>query len=165
MEFALVAVMFFTLLFGIVEMGRFMYLFNTVQEVTRRAAREAVVNWVSQASAIQHDAIFRSGETGAATLPGGSEISNAAVNISYLNQNLIEIPASSLPSSAQDNVEACLDGDDNCIAYVQAELCSPNDNGCTPLSYLPMVGLFSYFGVDIPVSRVIMPAESMGYAP
>ena len=38
-EFALVALLFFTLLFGILEFGRMLYLYNTVQEVSRRAAR------------------------------------------------------------------------------------------------------------------------------
>ena len=164
-EFALVAVMFFTVLFGIVEIGRAMYVFNTVQEVTRRAAREAVVSWVSLASSIQHDAIFRSGISGSATLPGASEISDASVSISYLNRNLDEIPAASLPASPDDNVEACLDKQSNCIAFVQAELCRQGSEGCLPIPYMPMVGLFSFFGVDIPQSRVIMPAESMGYVP
>ena len=37
-EFALVVIIFLTLLFGIIELARSMYVFNTLKEVTRRAA-------------------------------------------------------------------------------------------------------------------------------
>jgi len=42
-EFALVSVAFFTLLFGIIEFGRLLYLWNTTAEATRRGARIAAV--------------------------------------------------------------------------------------------------------------------------
>lgn len=42
-EFALVAGLFFTLLLGIMEMGRLLFYWNTVTEVTRLGARLAVV--------------------------------------------------------------------------------------------------------------------------
>lgn len=48
-EFALVAAFFFTLLIGIMEMGRILFYWNTAAEVTRLGARMAVV--CSQADA------------------------------------------------------------------------------------------------------------------
>jgi Flp pilus assembly protein TadG len=42
-EFAVVAAVFFTLLIGIVEMGRILFYWNTVTEATRLGARMAVV--------------------------------------------------------------------------------------------------------------------------
>lgn len=42
-EFALIAGVFFTLLFGIMEMGRLMFYWNTATEATRLGARVAVV--------------------------------------------------------------------------------------------------------------------------
>lgn len=42
-EFALVAAVFFTLLVGIMEMGRILFYWNTTAEVTRLGARIAVV--------------------------------------------------------------------------------------------------------------------------
>lgn len=42
-EFALVAAVFFTLLIGILEMGRILFYWNTAAEVTRLGARMAVV--------------------------------------------------------------------------------------------------------------------------
>ena len=42
-EFALVSLVFFSLLFGAMEMGRLMFYWNTAAEVTRLGARMAVV--------------------------------------------------------------------------------------------------------------------------
>ena len=42
-EFALVCLVFFTVLFGATEMGRLMFYWNTAAEVTRLGARMAVV--------------------------------------------------------------------------------------------------------------------------
>ncbi len=41
-EFAVIVIFFLILLFGVLEMARLVYLFNTLQEVTRRAASIAV---------------------------------------------------------------------------------------------------------------------------
>jgi hypothetical protein len=51
-EFALVAIVFFTLLLGIVEFGRWMFTLNAASEATRLGARLAVVCSVDDASAI-----------------------------------------------------------------------------------------------------------------
>ncbi len=61
-EFALLAIMFFTLVFGVLELARAMFVINTVQEVTRRAAAAAsVANFRDDAAMarIRQDAIFR----------------------------------------------------------------------------------------------------------
>ncbi len=42
-EFALISLVFFTILFGAMEMGRLMFYWNTAAEVTRLGARMAVV--------------------------------------------------------------------------------------------------------------------------
>jgi Flp pilus assembly protein TadG len=43
-EFALVAPMFFLLLFGIIEAGRFVFYYETLSHATREGARYAIVN-------------------------------------------------------------------------------------------------------------------------
>jgi len=43
-EFALVAPIFFVVLFGIVEAGRFMFYYETLNNATREGARYAIVN-------------------------------------------------------------------------------------------------------------------------
>jgi hypothetical protein len=168
-EFGFVAILFFTILLGIIEFGRFMYVWNTVQEVTRRGAREAVVRWVSESNSVAKLALF-----GGDTLPGASEIINYRnVSIQYLSADLYGVPAttpipnSSLPSSAADNIAACLDSSrtQSCIRYVEVSVCKTSNEPCVPLPYKPMIGLFEFLNIDIPPSSVIMPAESLGYTP
>lgn len=177
-EFALVALLFFTLLFGIIEMGRLFYVWNTVQEVTRRAAREAVVTDLltpamkdANLLAVQQHAVF-----GGSTLVAAPEISPASVHIAYMDLNGDQIIAG-MPASPTENAQACADQAIDpadppvCVAFVQASIslqsCSPNGKTCTysPIPYQPMSALFSYFGLNIPVSTVTMPTESLGYSP
>lgn len=149
-EFAIVALLLFTILFGILELGRLFYVYNTVQEVTRHAAREAVVRWVdnSSTSPAKVLALF-----GAATLPGGAEITATNIDIQYLTASG-SVP-SPFPASAADNIAACLTGPGGCIAFVQVSIIGA--------SYVPMVGLFPFLSLPIPASTVTMPAESLGY--
>ena len=46
-EFALVAPIFFLLLFGIIEVGRFIFYYETLNNATREGARYAIVNGAS----------------------------------------------------------------------------------------------------------------------
>lgn len=155
-EFAMVALIFFTLLFAIMEFGRMLYIWNTVQEVTRRAARAAVVSdFTTEIPTIKSNAIF-----GGATLPAGLEISNAEIQINYLNGSL----GSANPADPADNLSACNDATRtaDCIQFVEA--CVATNGACTgSVSYVPMAGLFPFLAINIPVSSVLMPAESLGF--
>src|SRR2546427_10241413 len=114
-EFALIAIVFFLALLGIMEFGRLMYIWNTTQEVTRHAAREAVVRNFSAAeiAAIQRESIFRGGSTGTAYLPAGVEITNTSVKIVYLTVdaggNRGAITVGNMPADPADNISACAD--------------------------------------------------------
>ena len=54
-EFAIVAMLFFTLLVGIVEMGRVLFTWNSAVEATRRGVRMAVVTDPGNAAAIRNE--------------------------------------------------------------------------------------------------------------
>lgn len=160
-EFALVMILFFILLLAIVELGRVLYLWNTVQEVTRRAAREAVVRWTDKKSEAISLALF-----GGDSLPAGWEVTGASITIEYLDKNRAPINTNQLPTSPDDNVEMCNADEANCIRYVSASLAD--------VTYQPMIGLFENmnFGpfnidlrINLPSSTVVMPAESLGYVP
>src|SRR4030095_10017888 len=56
-EFAIVGATFFLVLFGVLEFGRALFVWNALNEVTRRGARVAVVCPVNH-SAIKHVAVF-----------------------------------------------------------------------------------------------------------
>jgi hypothetical protein len=174
-EFALIAVVFFMILLGIAEVGRIMYIWNTAQEVTRRAAREAVVRDFSAAetAAIKREAIFQAGTSGTVSLPAGVEITNATVQLIYLTVdaggNTVAITAGNMPADPADNISACGDAARmfiSCIRFVQA--CIAVDDACAPsISYQPMVVLLGNLGINlainIPPSTVVMPAESLGF--
>jgi hypothetical protein len=149
-EFALIATIFFTLLFGILEFGRMMYVFNSMQEVTRRGAREAVVRWIDQTSTVKTLALF-----GGTSLPAGAELTAANINIEYLKKNGAVV--TSFPSDPGDNLSACGDitRSDSCIYSVRVSIIN--------LHYTPMVSLFSFLNIALPGSSSTMHAESMGF--
>lgn len=162
-ELALIMLLvFLPLLLGILEVSRLFYVATTMQEVTRRAAREQVVRWVSQSATVQRNAVFQNGSSGTVKLPGGHEVSNTSVKLSFYNtydDALNEDDPINGVASAQDNLNNCLLGNASCIQYVRASL--QGDGG--PLTYAPMTGWFgSLFEVPLPGATVIMPAEAMG---
>src|SRR5436190_1042209 len=156
-EFALLAIVFFMALLGIMEFGRLMYVWNTTQEVTRRAAREAVVRdfSASEIAAIKREAIFQGGTSGTVYLPAGVEISNATVQIVYLavdaGSNRVAITAGNMPADPADNISACSDIGrmyTSCIRFVQA--CVAVDDTCqTSVPYQPMVLLLANLGINL----------------
>lgn len=151
-EFAIVAVLLFTLLFAMIEFGRLFYVFNTVQEVTRRAAREAVVRWVdnSISSPAKSLALF-----GTSSMPAGAEVTTSNIKIEYLTAT--GVSPTPFPTSPGDNIASCLNGPSGCIVLVRVSI--------TNASYVPMLGLFPFLTFPIPASTVTMPAESLGYRP
>ena len=86
-EFALVAVILFTLLFGVMEMGRILFMMNTTTEATRLGARLAVV-CDQNASAIKSRMVglagfLTPGNINVAYLPGGCTVDTCRyVNVS-----------------------------------------------------------------------------------
>lgn len=171
-EFALIAIVFFTLLFGVIELGRVIYVWNTVQQITRQAAREATVADFTDVGSggamdkVRWNAVFRKS---AGNLPAAAEINDSAVSINYLNACMKTVDTSTTCPS--QNITYCLSNPKgkNCIRFVQVRLCDPaNTTGCTPILYRPiMLTAFvpGFTGIPIPSSQVVMPAESLGYRP
>lgn len=150
-EFAIVAIFFFTLLLGIIEFGRALYVFNTLQEATRNLARKAVVERVSVSStnAFKRDnALF-----GGTALPGGAEVVVGNVTVQFLDADG-DVLTGSIPD---DQFSECLTGGPRCVAFVRARI--------TGAQYQPMIaGFFPFLRIPLPESTVTMPAESMGEA-
>lgn len=151
-EFALVAMIFFTLLFGVLELSRLLFVFNSLQEVTRRAAREASTRWISASDTTQIKTLALFGGT---ALPGGAELTDGNINIEYLQANGNAI--ASEPSDAADNLSACGDATRvaSCVYSVRVTV--------TGVRYAPMLSLFGYLNFPLPPSQVTMHAESMGF--
>ncbi len=151
-EFAIVCLLFFTILFAILEFGRMMYVYNTMQEVTRRGAREAVVRWIDQGDTIRSLAFF-----GGTAIPAGAEVTAAAMTIDYLNEEGDVIATVNRPLNPGANLAACgnITLVNSCIFSVRVSIVG--------VSYSPMVSLFSFLGVNLPPATVTMPAESLGF--
>jgi Flp pilus assembly protein TadG len=149
-EFAIVCLLLFTILFAILEFGRMMYVYNTMQEVTRRGAREAVVRWVNEEATIKSLAFF-----GGAAIPAGAEVTTEDMTIEYLNE--AGNAATPRPLSPGANLAACgnITLVDSCIFSVRVSIVG--------VSYSPMVGLFSFLGINLPPATVTMQAESLGF--
>ena len=83
-EFALVAALFFVLLFGMIEFARALFVWNTLTEATRRGARLAAVCPVGHAS-IANVTVFNT-STVAGESPILSGLDSSAVVTDYLDQ-------------------------------------------------------------------------------
>ncbi len=151
-EFAIVAVIFFTMLLGIIEFGRALYVFNTLQEATRNLARNAVVALISNSSTtayVQANALF-----GGSVLPGAPEVSAINVEIEYLKADLSPTTSDPPPNNQSST---CITDPNNCVAFVRVRI--------TSATYQPMIaGFFPFLAVQFPQSTVTMPVESMGAA-
>jgi hypothetical protein len=175
-EFALVVLVFFTFIFGVIELARAMYLWNTLQEATRSAARAAANTNFSDATAmnlVRQHAIFR---TSAGTLVMGDPVTDAHIRIDYMSlirnadgsMTITPIPDAILPSFPGGNRFNCIQDPNggNCIRFVRARVCAPGDtNDCSPVSYVPLLPLVKFSALHLPRSTTIVRAESLGYTP
>jgi hypothetical protein len=164
-EFAIVALFFFMLVFGILEIARIMYVFNTLQEVTRRAAAAAVNVYPSDMAALaslKQDAVFRSSPGELLLAP---PITDSYVRIEYLAYDLSVIPTSSLPSCAATNQQACMANprSGSCIRFVQVQVCDPgNTSTCVAAQSQAMFPLIN-LSILLPKAPTISPVETLGY--
>jgi hypothetical protein len=165
-EFAMTSLIFFTFILGIFEGARAMYLWSTMAEVTRRAARAAAVTDFSCASAmdlLSKHALFRTTSGG---VPMGGAIDETYLDITYLKSDA-STPVSPMPADPAQNLINCTinPNGDSCIRFVQVRLCAPGSS-CSRVSYTPMVGLDHLFpAMNFPTFAAITPVTSLGRKP
>jgi Flp pilus assembly protein TadG len=172
LEFALVAVYFFLLVFGILDLARYTYMVNTLQEVTRRAATAAVNTDFSNPTQLDHirqSAIFRDS---AGKLTFGDPITDEHVRIDYMyieqnGSSLSMKPVLVMPSSPAQNLANCMTNPncDNCIRLVRAQVCEPGSgSSCDPVHYNSLFSIL-HFSFTLPTAPTIMTAETLGLTP
>ncbi|PHV05307.1 pilus assembly protein TadE [Janthinobacterium sp. BJB412] len=173
-EFAIVLLVFLMLAFGVMELARVMYLFNTLQEVTRHAAMLAAntdfKNEVAKSS-VRQAAIFRSSP---GSLILGAPITDAYVRIDYMSLvqsdsslTMTEIPTTSLPACSANNRITCTKdrNDPVCIRFVRVRICDPGDTDtCAKVQYQALSSIVN-LPVMLPKAEKIVPAESLGLVP
>lgn len=168
-EFSLIAIVFFTVVFATLELARMEFLLNTLEEVTRRAAAAAANVDYRDTTAIQKvqtDAVFR---TSSGPLALGTPVTSDNVKIDYLSVSRATWSLnhmSTLPTCPAGNRLNCMtDPDaDNCIRFVRARVCDSvdSDGNCTTLPYQMVFPFFDLAGMKLPAAETIVPAGSLG---
>lgn len=168
-EFSLVAIIFFTVVFATLELARIEFLLNTLEEVTRRAAAAAAnVDYTDTAAMqkLQADAVFRNSS---GPLALGDPVTSDNVKIDYLSVSKATWDLkhmSTLPACPAGNRSNCMTdpAGDNCIRFVRARVCASMDEAgnCTPLSYKKVFPLLDLSGMKVPSAETIVPAGSLG---
>lgn len=92
-EFAIIGVLFFIMLFGVIEMGRALFVINSLTEATRRGARMAAVCPVGDPKPATV-AVFGNGSGNSAVIAG---LTTGNIQIQYLdvNGNVLPNPTAS----------------------------------------------------------------------
>lgn len=146
-EFAIVGFVALMILFGAIEVARFMFTVNTLQEATRRGARMAAVCSYND-PAIYRAAIFNS-TGGGTTGPILSGLTTANIRLQYIDDN-------GNPVTGYVPGDAATESFYYEIAYVQVDVIN-----FTFRFFIP--------GLDIETTTggypTIMPRESLGVAP
>lgn len=170
-ELALVLILFLTLVFGILEVARVMYICNTLQEVTRRAAALATNTDFTSGTAIQRvreKAVFR---TSPGFLAFAEPVTDRHVNIDYMRirksgkvLSMERIPSVLLPASPAENLANCMRDPygDSCIRLVRVRVCQPGSGDeCTRVPYQRLVSLIP-IPFALPRATTIANAETLG---
>lgn len=175
-EVALLALVFFLVVFTALELARLIYVYNTLQEVTRRAAHELVTHAPANPDSaeimdIRRRAIFQT--TGDALFMG-EPVTVQHVRVDY--QSLIRDPSDGslkrvatapLPSCAATNRQLCQanPNDPGCVRFVRVRICDTADAAsCGKVKYVPAFPLVP-LDINLPTSSTVVPAESLGYVP
>lgn len=140
-EFALVAALFFVLLFGVIEFARTLFVWNTLTEATRRGARLAAVCPVDHASIANVTVFNAPAAAGASPILSGLDSSDVVTE--YLDQ------AGAVTASFND------------IRYVRVRIV-----GFTHTMLIPdlLPGLPS-MTLTAPTFETTLPRESLGAVP
>jgi hypothetical protein len=167
-EFALGAMLFFTFVFGIIELARALYMWGTMIEVTQRTARGAAYADFSQAGimdAVRSKAMFGELEGG---MPLRGNLSERNLSIDYLNGSLERVDP--LPACPEENIVNCNTDPDgaSCIRFVRVRLCVESGGAtCTRIDYVPIVSANFFPGAPLqyPTFATVTPVATLGHQP
>lgn len=164
-EFGMLAMLFFTFVFGVIELARALYMWSSMVEVTRRAARSAAYSDFSSSAdmaALRSRAIFEH----VGGLPLRGDISASNLNIDYLNGSLVPVAPPACPAQ---NYAICNTDPEaaSCIRFVRVRLCTESSGaGCGRVDYVPIMGnFFPGAALRYPTFATVTPAGSLGFTP
>jgi hypothetical protein len=167
-EFAIGSMLFFTFVFGVIELARALYVYSTMVEVTRRAARAAASTDFSNPAAlddVRHVAMF-------GDLPGGmplrGNLRDTHLAIDYLNGDLQRVEP--MPACPAQNIINCnLDPEGaSCIRFVRVRLCTEGGGAnCSRVNYEPVLSANFFPGAPLhfPTFATVTPVATLGHQP
>ncbi|MGF6089370.1 TadE/TadG family type IV pilus assembly protein [Pseudomonas sp. 18173] len=141
-EFAIVGLLMFTLLFGVVEMGRLYFTVNALDEAVRRGTRLAAVCNISDPVVLRRAIFNAATDAGTSQLIGNLATTN--LTLSYLDVN------GAVVTTPSDLVSA---NGFRAIRYVRLSLQSFVFN-----LFIPGFGV----PITLPTFRATLPRESLG---
>lgn len=145
-EFAIVGAVFFLVLFGVIEIARTLYVWNTLAEAARRGARVAAVCDPTNNTVSKEVAVFNApGGGGRSAVLWGLNFNTSDVSVQYLD-------AGGNPGA----VGAA-------IAYVRVSITGIGGSN----SYKQLIPFLpaSVTTLSVPAFSTTLPAESLGYNP
>lgn len=167
-EFGLVVLGLVLFLFAIIEYARLMFLWNAVQDVTRRAARAAAITDFSDSAAMQllrQKALLRDSDGPLLLAPN---VDGANVRIEYLWQDsagalqavtpLPGCPLANRVNCARDPLGS------SCIRFIRVRLCQAGPGACQPPAYQALLPLVPV-PATLPPATALVAAESLGFTP
>lgn len=175
-EVAIMSLIFFTLVFATMELARSIYIFNTLQEVTRRAAAELAMRAPGDPDSpdieeVRRRAIFQSGSGDKLFFAAPVDLRHVRVDYLALVREsaggLTMTQASPLPPCAATNRRICManPNDPGCVRFVRVRICQPGASSeCTRARYQTAFPLFD-LDINLPRSTTIATVETLGYAP
>ena len=141
-EFAVVGLLMFTLLFGVVEMGRLYFTVNALDEAVRRGTRLAAVCNISDPVVLRRAIFNAADDAGNSQLIGN--LATSHLTLSYLDANGAQV-ANPTDTSGVNGFRA--------IRYVRLSL----QNFVFNL-FIPGFGV----PITLPTFRATLPRESLG---
>lgn len=135
-EFAIIGVVLMVVLFGIIEMGRALFVMNTLAEVTRRAARVATVCPVDSPGYATSIGAFAAGGGSSRVIAG---LTPANIMVEYLDPDGAVVP----------------DPTTSTVGFVRARLVNFTLDLAIPF-ILP--------SIPMPPFSATLPAESLGFS-
>ena len=136
-DFAIIVVVLFIVLFAVMELSRIVWIWNTANEATRRGARVAAVCPINHPAIIETTIFATAGDGGPSPILRGLDIGN--VSVDYLDED-------------GDSPETTFED----IKYVRVSL---NNYTVTPL--IP----FFNTTISLPPFETTIPSESLGHIP
>ncbi|NWL75554.1 hypothetical protein DM872_01630 [Pseudomonas taiwanensis] len=140
-EFAIIGLCMFVLLFGVLELGRLYFTVNALNEVVRRGARLAAVCTVSNADIRQRAIFTAAGSAESSESPIIRGLESTDLIVTYLDED-------------GDTVSAPETTDFSDVRYVQVSI--------TGFSFRLLIPGFGE-GFTLPEFRATLPRESLGY--